>query len=104
MQKRLLKSIKRKEERKQQNKEFWTLGIHPFNSPLPKAQNRKSYFALFYKKEDQKETNNKEEKELHRLTRHIWLQKNDLFVKIKDCHFSFAHIFRLCFYIFCTLL
>jgi len=53
------------------------LGIHPFYSPLPKAQNRKSYFALFYKKEDQKETNNKVEKKLHRLTRHNRLHKID---------------------------
>lgn len=53
------------------------MGIHPFNSPLPKAQNKKSYFALFYKKEDQKETNNKVEKKLHRLTRHNRLHKID---------------------------
>jgi hypothetical protein len=57
------------------DKEFWALGIHPFYSPLPKAQNRKSYFALFYKKEDQKETNNKVEKKLHRLTNCIRFQK-----------------------------
>ncbi|OGM00587.1 hypothetical protein A2480_04565 [Candidatus Uhrbacteria bacterium RIFOXYC2_FULL_47_19] len=44
---------------------------------MPKAQNRKSYFALFYKKENQKETNNKDEKKLHRLTRHNRLHKID---------------------------
>jgi len=62
------------------------LGIHPFYSPLPKAQNRKSYFARFYKKEDQKEKNNKDEKKLHRLTSCIWFQK---FAQIyfKECKF-----------------
>jgi hypothetical protein len=57
------------------NKEFWALGIHPFYSPLPKAQNRKSYFAIIRKKEDQKETNNEDEKKLLRLTSCIRLQK-----------------------------
>jgi hypothetical protein len=53
--------------------EFWALDISARggHSPLqfPSAQSpKKSYFALIYKKEGQKETNNKDENKLHHLT------------------------------------
>ena len=40
---------------------------HPSNFPLPVE--KKSYFAKIREKKDQKETNNKDDKKLHRLTR-----------------------------------
>jgi hypothetical protein len=38
-----------KKEATTNNEEFWILGIHPFNSPLPKIQNGKRNLKIFLK-------------------------------------------------------